>query len=90
MDGGIITIPNGEIPVLQVTGDLVEALPAAVNFLRCGCPKVQLLIVWNASGTENTDYAKMKAVLDKTKQANEDFTVSDDFPLFMVERIIKK
>ena len=50
-----VTIPQGGIPVLYIATDVIqhlaERVATAVNFLRCGCPRVQLM--WTNMSIEN-------------------------------------
>jgi hypothetical protein len=56
---GAVTIPQGGIPVITMNAAYIDFVGMAVNFLRCGCPQVQLVDVWN---TERFDKPALEAL----------------------------
>ncbi|TSC71758.1 MAG: hypothetical protein G01um101438_911 [Parcubacteria group bacterium Gr01-1014_38] len=70
-----VTIPTGQVPVLEYTSPgSVAAM--AVNFLRCGCPMVQVLLeTWGLAQAEACQ-SKTRSVLQALELPGEDLESS--------------
>jgi hypothetical protein len=56
---GIVTVSDGEVPVIHaLTFDLVSEILMAVNFLRSGCPAVQIFYPYHMGENENFQRAR--------------------------------
>lgn len=88
--GQLVTILQGEAPVIElssVTGG-AEAI-MAINFLRSGCPTVQL---YDVDKTHNLPSYEEKVTghFEKIKLAGEHFNLHGDGELITVTRTLEK
>jgi hypothetical protein len=84
-DGSIITVPAGEVPVIRICTNYKEYVVAAVNFLRCGCPSVQLLVTYTR--TLDDDYLnELKEISALLQLPKERFIIEEKFPIIVMRR----
>jgi hypothetical protein len=88
---GFVTIPEGGVPVIRTTVDEGGYYaPPVANFLRCGCPKVQIYSTYNSHSEESRSeqIKSLDATLEKIAVDGETFYVVDDFPIISITRKI--
>ncbi|MBI3589476.1 MAG: hypothetical protein HY093_03660 [Candidatus Liptonbacteria bacterium] len=76
--GNTVTMLEGGIPILVLNNPIEPGLDlvAAVNFLRCGCPKVQLVIDAELAPDTWTDCKRLVGdFLDSMSLVGEKFTI---------------
>lgn len=76
-----VTIREGQSPVIPVSTDTVSFLHAyvvmAINFLRAGCPSVQLIIAFDQSKISWHSLRNADAMINKTKSMFDNLAISD-------------
>ncbi len=72
----IVTIPVGGVPVI-LHGNVPEMVTMAANFLRCGCPRAQLLTS-NDRGWTASACRQIQGLLDQLSVKHERLTVVTD------------
>ena len=82
-NGGIITIIEGETPVIYATTEeLTVYAPCVVNFLRCGCPQVQIYTPYKEEEVKKP----LISVLRALQLNGEKFIVNGKLPVFVIKR----
>ncbi len=82
----ITTIPQGQIPLLEVTDKNWKSKTIqAINFLRCGCPTVQLFAILGPNNVLPIEISKFLTQFEK----GENFTVgyNSGVALYQIERV---
>jgi len=90
VNDGEITIPGNETPLIKMTSDNYCCYIAViVNFLRCGCPSVQLVDVCNREWDEEC-FSDLEKNLKAVQLPKEEFVIEKKFPVMLIKRQTEK
>lgn len=72
--GEIIAVAEGETPVINSkTNDISVYATLIVNFLRCGCPQVQIFSPWGGTSED-----ELSSLLENLQVGREEFFVDEE------------
>jgi len=77
--GVTVSIPRGSVPAIRIADDYIDYAPAIANFLRCGCPAVQMLDVVSSVERAREQTDELVRVLFKLQVGKEKFAVDTRF-----------
>ncbi|MDO8589741.1 MAG: hypothetical protein Q7R69_00490 [bacterium] len=80
----VVTIREGEVPVIST--NTVAHREMAVNFLRCGCPAVQIELETATGESDLTWHMKLTRTLNRIALEGEAFSVKMNFPTAVITR----
>ncbi len=86
---GQIISANNSVPVISVEKSYVQAVPAVVNFLRLGCPSVQVLDIVDrfGDGLHLNFLERFKSSIKELELTGEEFIIEKKSTSFFVKRI---
>lgn len=84
INGHIVTIAAGKSPAIYMEGDYAHYAPAAINFLRSGCPRVQLIDLIEDKDFNEGFFKKFEKAIRALEIGKELFMISQKFPVIDV------
>ena len=88
---GLITILSADqVPVIDMLTYYIKYVGMAVNFLRCGCPSVQMMHSYSGDELDQDRLRKMKSYFKKLELPDEKFYFLESFPIISVTRKTSK
>jgi len=90
IQGDVVTIVGGKVPVILMNGNYATYVPATINFLRCGCREVQLTETFSSNNFDEGYLEQFEKLFKELEKPKEMFLVSAKFPVLSVSRRVEE
>lgn len=84
--GDAITILYGQVPVMEIESHIAHNVVGAINFLRSGCPAVQIFDGIHGDNFDDYDLQRLDEVLKQLEKPGEKFETTKAFPVIEIIR----